>query len=135
MGVADFGIIIGIVIALCSMCVTSYGVIWRQAQLELKVDLIWNFLDKRAIAEAVHSGAATMNSPLLIKDETREWFKDFTTEFQEYYQTKGFKLNDQLLSLEIERIWGDRILAEVCIPRGLNQGACLVIARYIAKGK
>lgn len=135
MTIETFGVIVGIIIAISSMCVTSYGVIWRQAQLELKVDLIWDFLIKRAMAEAVHVGAATMNSPLVIKEETREWFKDITPELQEFYHLKGFKLTDQALALEIERIWGEKILKDICIPYKLHQGACLIIAQHIAKGK
>lgn len=56
-----------------------------------------------------------------------------TADLQEFYRTTGKYLSVSDTMLEIERRWGDYLLKNLCIPRSLGMGACLVLALEIAK--
>ena len=59
--------------------------------------------------------------------------KDLLPPIRELYAKLGRRISDAELAMEIERQFGDRILHEVCIPRGLYMGACLLIAIQAVK--
>lgn len=109
-----------------------YGTV-KLSRLELKVDTIWDFLIRRASAEVVQKGLGGFNSPLIINDEARDWFNGLAEDLKKFYANQGRHLSKRELYFEIERRFGDRLLKEICIPRGLNLGACLIIAQEIAQ--
>ena len=122
----------------CITGVISFaGLIWvggkRMGQIELKVDTLWDFQLRRGISEAVQKGAATVNSPVTITDEARKWMSSLAVELRAFYRTLGRTLSDRDLAIEIERRFGERLVKEVCIPRGIFEAACLVIAVHVAK--
>jgi hypothetical protein len=100
----------------------------RFAKVELKIDTIWDFHMRRAQSEAVKLGIATMNSPVKVSDEAKEWMAPLIAPIREFYKGLGRRMTERDLYIEIERRFGEQILREVCIPHGLSQGACLLIA-------
>ena len=42
-------------------------------------------------------------------------------------------LSDPEIAMQIENHFGDRLLAEVCIPNGMTMGACLVVLLALLK--
>lgn len=103
------------------------------ARLQLQVDTLWSFLVRRGQAEAVRTGIATLNSPIVMGEEAKGWMVHMAPELRELRIKLGTKINDEQLAFEIEKVFGERILKEVCIPHGLMLGACLQIAVAVAK--
>jgi len=102
--------------------------------LEDKFDVIWTFLLRRGISEAIHGGNATMNSPVTLTPKAKEIINGLKPELQQLAkQHAGW--TDAELALEIEKRWGDFILKQICIPQGLHAGACLIMALEAARGK
>lgn len=110
-----------------------YSIGSRQAKLEVKVDTMWDFLMKRALSEAVSKNIASMNSPAVVSDEAKGWFAALADALKEFYRTNLVNRPDTDAMLEIEKHFSDRILKEVCIPRGLHAGECLLIALSVAR--
>ena len=54
---------------------------------------------------------------------------------REFYLKMGRHLSERELYVEIERRFGDRIVKEVCIPLGIDRGACLLIAHQVMLDK
>lgn len=105
----------------------------RFAKLELKVDTMWSFLVRRGQAEAVRTGIATLNSPIIVNEEAKEWMRHMGPELRAIRAGLVPDISDDKLAFVIEGKLGDRILKEVCIPKGLMLGACLQIAVAVAK--
>ncbi len=106
----------------------------RFARLELKVETMWDFLMRRGKAEAVRSGMATLNSPIIFTQEAMGWMPELEDELHAINVRLG-GASDAQLALEIEKTLGDRILKEICIPRGIMMGACIQLAVAIAKNE
>ena len=70
-----------------------------------------------------------------IAPEVLVRFEPLKADLQALYREIGNALPADAFPLEIERRFGERILQEVCIPLGLNLGACLIAAVAIAKGE
>jgi len=132
---ADIGSLVAIAASLFSVVSVLYFGTVKFAKLELKVDTMWDFQMRRNQAEAVHRGVATMNSPIVVNDEARQWVEPIVAPMRAFYAKIGRKMTDSELALEIERRYGERILTEICIPRGISAGACLLIALQAVKGE
>lgn len=118
----------------CGVGVFAAHMISRLAKVELKIDTVWEFLVRRAVSEAVVKGVATINSPVRLAENAREWLEPLKSALTQFYARQGHGLTDGQLMMAIEQQFGDRIFREVCIPHGLWAGACLVLAAEIAKG-
>ncbi len=105
----------------------------KLAKLEVKVDTMWDFQMRRAFSEAVKTGVATMNSPLHFDQEVRENLAPIRDELQQFWKTHHtVPMLDFIIMLETK--FGDQLLKEICIPRGLSHGACLLVALAVARG-
>lgn len=124
--------VVALVAALGSMALYFTGGI-RFGKLELKVDTMWAFQMRRALAESVNSGVATMNSPLKFTSEIRAYLDPIRLSLREFHQAVGFKMNDTEELLEIERRFGDNLARDVCIPCRISQGSCLLLALAVAR--
>lgn len=97
------------------------------------IDIIHSFLFNRAKTELVHAGMARINSPLRLTVNCAEAVMPFLGKFIPFYgkllkkypDLKGDAL-DRMLFLEFEKEFGDFIVEKICIPMGVNQGACLL---------
>jgi hypothetical protein len=123
-----------VVPAVLTLASISYYTITRLARLELKVDTIWDFLIRRALSEAVNKGVGTVQSPFQPSAQARAYFGGLVNELREFYRTVGCKLrSDRELFVAVERRFGERFLREVCIPHGLDAGACIHAAIALMK--
>jgi hypothetical protein len=71
-----------------------------------------------------------------VDDEraSRAFSPDLAQEMQRFYSRRGRYLGRVEMASEIERIFGERILDEVCIPQGLSAGVGLALAMGVATG-
>lgn len=130
--------IVTVLIALSGLILTLAMALFRHAgrlaSLEVKVDTMWTFQLRRGISESLQQGVFTKNSPLQITDHARVWMSSLVIDLQNTYRDKRWtKLRDPDLAEIIEREFGERLLHEVCIPRSLSMGACLIMAMKIAR--
>jgi hypothetical protein len=103
------------------------------AVVSLKSDTMWSAAMGRASAAAVIGGLATMNSPLVFTDEVKSWMDHLAVELKAAFQAEWSALNDDDLALAIQRRFGDRITKEVCIPHGIKDLECLLLACAVAR--
>lgn len=106
----------------------------RLADAEHRIDALWDFILRRGAAEAIQKGVATMNSPVRVIDDARKWLHGMADELRHYYVQTGHLLSPARLASEIASRWGKRLFTEVCIPHGIGEGACLLIAIAVARG-
>lgn len=118
------------------------GMLWavfsasrRLGELELKVDTMWAFQMRRAMSETVSTGLGSMNSPLIFSDFARHSLDPIEAELKELWRQTLQFMDDAEALLEIERVYGDRLLTLVCVPCGLSHGACLLLAFSVASDK
>lgn len=124
-------------IAVLGSLISIYGTFITNAKnlgkMELKVDTLWDFQMRRAATEAVRKGIATVNSPVIVTEEAKRWMAPLVEPIRAFYRKLGRNMTDRELYFEIERRFGEQIYQEVCIPHGLDQGACLLIALQAAR--
>lgn len=125
--------IVGIVGAIGALFIKLWNVAAKYAQLELKVNTLWDFLMRRSIASGVDNGVVTMNSPIKSTRSMDELLEPFAKDFAELYKNIGCHLNERDLFIEFEKSFGDRIMREICIPYKIHQGAAIFAAIDVAK--
>lgn len=59
-------------------------------------------------------------------------FQAMGPQLRAFYAKLGRRLSINELALEIERRWGDHIVAEYCIPHNLSRGECVILAAHTA---
>ncbi len=101
--------------------------------VETRVETLWAFQLRRAAIEVMNRGIGKVNSPVVISDEAKSWMASLAEELKAFYRQMGRNLSTTQLAEEIERRWGAEIVKQVCIPHGLFQGACLLIAMEVAR--
>lgn len=105
----------------------------RLKNLKERLDKQWRFQINRAKSEAVKAGIATVNPHLRISPEAKKWMDELKLRLRDFYATMGRHLNEFELMEEIEAHYGQEIADNICIPHGLTQGECLLIAMEVAK--
>ncbi len=127
---------VGLIIAVASGVGSLFGWIYvgvyRVAQMQLKVDTMWEFLLRRAKVEAVQAGVGVFNSPFLITEEAKKIVAPLAPRLREFGAKIGCTMSLSELALAIERQFGEELIRDVCIPNGLHAGACLLIACAVA---
>ena len=107
----------------------------RLGALEVKVETMWQFQIRRAFAEVVSSGVATVNSPLTFDPEALKLLDPIKLKLREFGRKLGPEIPVTVALMEIEREFGDALVRDVCIPRQLTHGTCLLMALAVARGE
>lgn len=134
MNLTDFSALIGAVTGCASLLTVVYLLAVKITRIELKVDTLWDFQLRRGTAEGVGKGFMTLNSPVAIDTAALSWLSPLRDDLTAFYKKHGYSLSQQDLASEIERQWGERIMRDICIPRGVSHGVCLMIAIAVARG-
>lgn len=104
------------------------------AQIQVKVDTMWEFTLRRGKIEALNAGIADMNSPIVLNDRAKELIAPLVHELVALYNELK-PIDDTSLAIAIERRFGEEIFSYVCAPAKVHLGACLVLANAAAKGE
>jgi hypothetical protein len=131
-----------IVRVLLAAALTSIGAIvvsivklsFKQGALELKVDTMWAFQMRRAVSEVVQTNVGTLNSPLKITADAKQRLTPIKKELETCWSTSWNKLHLCDVLMEIERLFGHRLLTLICVPCQMSHGACLIVALAVACG-
>jgi hypothetical protein len=129
----DTGTVVGLIVGILGILGLLCQQAAKQARMEVKIDTLWDFQMRRGAGELVAKGHATVNSPIVLSEEAKKWMHELAEELKKFYSKLGRHLSDRDLAFEIERRYGDDILKKVCIPNGISEGACLIIAMEVAK--
>lgn len=70
---------------------------------------------------------------ITITPEAKGWMANYAIPLKELYHNVGKNMTDTDLAMEIEHRFGTQIVKDVCIPHGLSEGSCLLIAIAVAK--
>ncbi len=110
------------------------ALIWGSA-ITVKVDTLWNFLMRRGIVEATQKGLGVINSPFTLSTDTKEWLLNhpIVSDIKKFCGNNGKGISNVDLAVKIERKFGERIVKEICIPKNISDGACLVLALEAAR--
>lgn len=144
----EFGQVVSIAAGVLTVCgFLASGGFWlfkfgtRLGIIESKVGDMWGFIWRRAQAEAAKVGWGEFKSPFEIKIENvaeavkmAPFFKDIAV-FYDLVSKKFPKLSDPDKILLVESKFGDQILKDICLPLGVDQGACLVAVLGYAKAE
>jgi len=104
------------------------------AETRLENKTLWDFQLRRGAIEAVGSGIATRNSPLRVRDEFLKHAGSLVEPLQDFYRKLGRPdISPSELAFQIELHFGDQILEKICLPEGVSQGACMIVAIAIAR--
>ena len=127
--------VLGLLCSAAALTLSLYVLVFRIKDIENGYQVMWLFLFRRARAEIINKGLGEERSPLRIKPEAIALFPpELITSIRSFYRGLGRHPTSRELLLDIERRFGARIVAEVCIPQGLFEGACLLIALAVATG-
>jgi len=127
---AELGV--AVVTGIFSLIGTIYWVAKRIAQMEFRVNTMWDFIMRRGLVEAINKGVLEMNSPISLPNETANWYDKISERLRSFYQTRK-RLNDRDFWIAVESEFGEWITWNVCLPKGLNVGACIAAAIAVAK--
>ena len=131
LSIDEIGIGMGIAVSLFSLYTSVIKNAKEAARIAMMVETLWDFQMRRAQVELVNEGLGTINSPLKISEQAKAAVAPLVGPLREFYQKMGRHLSERELYIEIERRFGDRITKEVCIPLGIDRGACLLIAHKV----
>lgn len=103
------------------------------SRLHLKVETLWDFQLHRGHSKRSRRGLrrGTPRSPC---EEFLEHAEELVEPLRIFYRKLGRTVTNAELTCQIELHFGDEIVEKICIPAGLNQGACMVIAIALATG-
>lgn len=104
--------------------------------------VLWKFQIRRALLEIVEKniGAIAKHndhgvSTVSFTQEYLSRYNLLKKDLQDLWKLIGGKLNDLEMLEEIEKLFGDQILNDVCLPCRTLQGACLLAALAVAQDK
>jgi len=115
--------------AIVGLFVGMLSIFMTVGQLKCQVSTLWEFHVRRGTVEAVKIGWGTVNSPFHISATGFEAALPFLTKFLPFYAgliKKNPKMPERELMLRFEAEFGDFIMEQICIPKGVSQGACLI---------
>lgn len=105
-------------------------------------NILWKFQIRRALLEIMDKKIGTIErhneygiSTVTFKKEYLDYYKFIEKELRETWDFFHGKLNDCGILEEIEKMFGEKILNNVCIPCQTLQGACLLAALAVAQNK
>lgn len=142
--IEQLGILVGVLTGLLSLASVVYlagvkmsalqasiacllGLDVTTAELRVKVDTLWDFLMRRAKAEAVQVGWGAMGSPIHLTTAGFEMIRPFLNKFLPVYaELVARNASEQEVWMTLENRFGDEIIEQICIPGKVSAGACMI---------
>jgi hypothetical protein len=117
-------------IAFIGLTLTVGAALWnfstRLARIELKANTAWEFLVRRAFGEAVNDEIVKTKSEFHLADDARGLYGPIALDLEKFWKDEGHGLAPVPLFIAVEQRWGEWLLHNICIPRKLSQGACVI---------
>lgn len=128
-----------------AIAVAVFGAAWRFAQRlasiesrlkasEDRGDVTWKFLMRRALAEGTFAGVLSEeDGTVRAHDDAKELLRPMRPALRKFYRANRDLTPDRMFAA-FEEEFGERLMREVCIPRGMSSGACVYAAIDVARG-
>src|ERR1700693_1377043 len=116
--------IISLITACASLAVTIYTGLFRMAKIEARVELLWSFLLRRGLNEAINSGILYNQSPLQMNIEALFRHREIILQVREWYEKNGKDLSDVQVFEQIEKRFGEDLM-QLCITEKVPTGGCI----------
>ena len=127
--VIDTGALVAIVGLVFTIAAAFARIIYQMGQLEVKVNTVWDFLIRRGQVELVNKGWGTKHSPLILTVEAFESILPLISNIVQFYvrliKNKP-KITERDLFIAIESHFGDQLVEQICIPKNVQLGACVI---------
>src|SRR5260370_27126871 len=124
--------LIAVLISGLSLIGMVYLGAFRMAKLESRVELLWAFLLRRGVGDALVGGVMEKSSPLRLNVDALKQHADLLARAQEFYDAEGRKLNDIALIEEMERRFGVSLVA-IAAEHKMMAGGCLVALVFLMR--
>lgn len=124
MSTGELGAIISIVTALLSFCGTVYFGLVRQAKIEARVELMWSFMMRKGLSEALISGLVERQSPLKVSVAALERHADLIDKIKIWYEKFGKTMPDLELTVAMETIFHTEF-EKICLDEKILPSACV----------
>jgi hypothetical protein len=121
-------------LVLPAICVVWWAAV-KITKLEVKVEIVWGMLMKRAAVEGVHQGLMEVRSPIRLANNSGALLEHMAPDIIAFYEKNCKKMSESAAALAIEQEFGTRLAKEVCIPNKISFGICIIIALAVAKGE
>jgi len=104
---------------------------WK-GKIEQQVNMIWQFLMRKGVNEALITGLVERGSPLHVNVAKLERHNDFIQDVKKWYNTTGSKLDDIQLFIAIENQFHLE-LQHMCETEGLMAGGAVAAVLFIIR--
>jgi hypothetical protein len=131
--ISAIALLVSLFMAISSHDSTKSIDVTRIARIEERVEIMWLFLIRRGMVEALTKGVLEKNSPVKMPPAIYEAHRSFFREIREHYERYWEHLTDIELAIAVEKNFGEKLVQEICIPHSLDHGACLVAAVFICR--
>jgi hypothetical protein len=113
--------------------VPYYYIMGRFDQIEKRVDALWDYLIRGAHSEAVAKGLGNINSPFILNEATRVFFRNYIGDLRKFYEENCSSLSDNEIFVILDKEFGDHLMKDIGIPNNLTHGSVITAAVEIAK--
>ncbi|HUD10805.1 MAG TPA: hypothetical protein VMS08_00220, partial [Candidatus Saccharimonadia bacterium] len=101
----------------------------KMGVLEFKVETMWQAQLRRGMAEAIAQNHGTLNSPFTADPAASALFGPLLSEMKNFINTRiKAPIRDSDILMLLEHEFGERVTQTVCIPNGMNQLGCMLVA-------
>lgn len=128
-------IVMAFVVSVITVATPVAVLLMKHSKIEVKVDTIWDYIMRRAIAAGLETNNLTMNSPVMATPGLEAMLEPMKEDLWQYYKAGAYKLSTRELFIALEKDFGDRFMKEICIPNGITQGVCTLAAIDVLKKK
>ena len=102
--------------------------------MSVKLDTLWDKDMRRDKGDGVDKGYARWNSPYIVDEKVRPWFADpLVVDLKEFYASKGSGLGQRDLEVQVSRVFGERLLRDIGLPRQVTEGFAVQAAIQIMR--
>ena len=130
-----FGIAATIIGGAVSVIGTAVVLSGRLSRAELKLEMLWDLLFKRALSQAVSDGIGKINSPLVLNPDVMSRYEGIAGRLRSFYARVGHQLSELELFREVECQFGDELMNEVALPHSMPFDTCVVGAMAVARSE
>jgi hypothetical protein len=104
---------------------------WK-GSIERQVDMIWQFLTRKGVNEALITGLVERGSPLHVNVARLDKHQDFIQKVKDWYDKGGCNLDDIKLFVELEKQFHIEI-QKMCEIEGLLTGGVIAAILFIIR--
>lgn len=124
--------IISLVVACLSLVATVYMGLFKLAKIEARVELLWGFMMRKGMGEALISGLVERQSPLRVSIAALEKHGDLIEQVRKWYEQFGRKMPDIELTVSLETTF-HADFERLCLTEGILPASCVAAMVFLLR--